>query len=144
MSTCDMQSAKACRQAKKMWNKHQKEHRAKLKRKTAADDPEARASASGRLVLALATAATLWPLSKDAQRKRAWRQPKAQEAQRLRGASFSSVCDVMAKGSRHIRRSCVEMEEMREQFERVLGVRLSDKAGKLSRARSHAWRNGCS
>ena len=55
-----------------------------------------------------------------------------------------SVCDVMAKGSRHIRRSCAEMEEMREQFERVLGVRLSDKAGKLSGARSHAWRNGCS
>ena len=30
--------------------------------------------------------------------------------------------------------ACVETEEMREQIERVLRIRLSDKAGKLSRA----------
>ena len=36
--------------------------------------------------------------------------------------------------SQHIRCACEEMEDMRKQFERVLGVRLSDKARKLSRA----------
>ena len=54
--------------------------------------------------------------------------------ERRQGASRRTVFDVTAAGNQHIRCACEEMEDMRKQFERVLGVRLSDKARKLRRA----------